>query len=364
MTIGNDDDILKNIPDFMDDNDNATETPNDTTETQDTSNTTSPGNANTGGSADDTTGGKVSTTAAPTTPDAGVVQRRDGLIEVPNKDNPNARDLVDPATGEVIAKGGSERGLYERAQRAHQGERAAQQRAQQLEQRAIKAEAVAQQHTEVTNAVREAGIDHASTVTAVQLMGRFLKDPVSVLSDLVTEVKSKGYNIPFLETGVTPGMDAIAMQRMLDVRMAPITNAAQQQQLAERQQQEARSTLDNFLASEPDAHHNLGILGEMLTQEPSLNLNTAWSKLIRMSYEAGLNPTQPLKAQYEAKLRQQTTATPPAQAAQNTASRPLPNGRATNGAIPQADARQFDENSSMGDIIRQAMLESGFSVQR
>src|SRR3954468_9299138 len=39
-------------------------------------------------------------------PHAAVRRRHDGLLEVPNPDNPNTRDLVDPITGRTVARGG------------------------------------------------------------------------------------------------------------------------------------------------------------------------------------------------------------------------------------------------------------------
>src|SRR5580765_7071685 len=46
-----------------------------------------------------------------------VRRRHDGLVEQPNPDNPNARDLVDPITGRTVAKGGIERRVFEEGQR-------------------------------------------------------------------------------------------------------------------------------------------------------------------------------------------------------------------------------------------------------
>ena len=67
------------------------------------------------------TGDSGATTSAQPTGDAGTQQpvrrRHDGLVEVPNAEQPNTRDLVDPITGRTVAKGGIERRVFEDGQR-------------------------------------------------------------------------------------------------------------------------------------------------------------------------------------------------------------------------------------------------------
>lgn len=296
------------------------------------------------------------------------IQRKDGYVERPNKDNPRLRDIVNPATGEVIAHGGRERGFFEAAQKANIERQQLGRQLDRVNQQLQQAQQGGQQNTEVTQAVQTAGIDHQSHVQAINIMGRFLKDPVGVLSDLVIEVKSKGYNIPFLEQGVTPGMDAAATQRMIEQQMRPITSQHQAQAEQQRVQNDARQQLDSFLTAEPDAASNLGIIGEMLTQDRSLNLYSAWTKLVRAAYVAGLDPAQPLGPQYQARMNEQQQQQSPVTAnnsQQPQQAAPLPNGRqaATQATVPVQDARQFDENSSYGDIIRHAMRQSGYTTQ-
>ena len=80
---------------------------------------------------------------------------------------------------------------------------------------------------EVTQEAVRLNVAPQDQIIAIRVMADFMRDPVKTLQYLVEEVKSKGYPIPFLEQGVTPGMDLNAIQRMIDNKMAPIT---QQQQ--------------------------------------------------------------------------------------------------------------------------------------
>jgi hypothetical protein len=279
---------------------------------------------------------------------APVQRRHDGLLEVPNQQHPNTRDLVDPVTGRVVAQGGIERRVYEEGQR-HARENA--QLKQQLQ--------AFQQHVQGTDGViREAqqlGIGPEQHSVALRVMADFQKDPVRTLEYLVNEVRAKGYNIPFLQQGTTPGMDMEAFSRMIDAKLQPFTSQQQLQQRHAQAQAAAKQQLDQFIAENPAVNSNLDVIGEMFAAQPNLSLDRAWSLLIQWAATNGLDWRQPLKAQIAARQQQPTQQQSPAQ------TRPLPGSRsAGNGAIPRADANgQYSENSSWSDIIRGAMHESG-----
>src|SRR3954469_19830349 len=281
----------------------------------------------------------------------GTVRRRhDGLIEVPNADNPNTRDLVDPISGRTVAKGGIERKIFEDGQRASRENN-------QLKNELGNAKRMLSSINEVTQEAVRLNVAPQDQVVAIRVMSDFLRDPVKTLEYLVAEVKSKGYPIPFLEQGITPGMDMSAIARMIDNKMAPLT---QQQQAARVQHQErsrAEQDLNTFLEDNQEANSNLDVLAEMLNAQPGLPLQSAYTKLIRWSHENGLDWTQPLKPQIAAR-RQQPTPKQPTQ--QPGPQRPMPGrGVNPNSAAPVGNGvvQQHSENSSWSDIVRSAMQE-------
>jgi hypothetical protein len=318
--------------------------------------------ADTGGGGGDT--GAAQTSAQPTgatdtggqtsaqpQPQQTVRRRHDGLVEVPNAEQPNTRDLVDPVTGRTVARGGIERRVFEEGQR-HSREN------NQLKTQLQQATRLLSGVNEVTQEAVRLNVAPQDQLVAIRMMSEFLRDPVRTLETLVAEVKSKGYQIPFLEQGVTPGIDMAAIQRMIESKMAPLT----QQQEAARQQQvvQARATadLDAFLEDNQDAHANLDVLGEMLQAQPGLSLHNAYTKMIRWAHDNQLDWTQPLKQQI-AQQRQQPTQQ---QHAQPSPSRPLPGGRSVGGVaapVGNGSVQQYNENASWADIIRQSMQEHG-----
>lgn len=294
--------------------------------------------------------GQAQTSAGPhsSTPQGAVQRRHDGLLEVPNQQNPNTRDLVDPVTGRVVAQGGIERRVYEEGQR-HARENA--QLKGQLQQ--------FQQHMQSLNGVmREAqqfGITPDQHSVALRVMADFMKDPVRTLEYLVSEVRAKGYNIPFLAEGINRGMDMEAFSRMIDAKLQPFTSQQQMQQRHAHAQAAAKQQLDSFLAENPAANGNLDVIGEMFAAQPNLSLDKAWSLMIQWCVANGIDYRQPIKPQLVARQQQ------PTQQPQPQHTRPLPGSRsAGNGAVPRADASgAYSENASWSDIIRGAMHESG-----
>jgi len=349
------DSILSTIPDFKEDTggDTASNTPDATTQTS----STGEGDARTSAQptqADSTGSGTDTTTQQQ--PQA-IRRRHDGLIEQPNADNPRVRDLVDPVTGRTVAKGGVERHVYEEGQRHFRENNTLKQQVNQLQ-------GFVQQVNEVTREAARLNVKPEDQMVAMRVMSDFMRDPVRTLEYLVAEVKAKGYPIPFLEQGVSPGMDMTAIARMIDSKMQPITQQHQNTLQQAQQRQQAESELNAFLNDNQEAHSNLDVLTEMLQAQPDLSLSSAYTKMIRWSHENGLDWTQPLKPQIAA-ANQQVHQQPTHQQTTQQDTRPMPGRSAVRGnATPLngSQGQQFNESASWGDIIGSAMRESGVRI--
>ena len=294
------------------------------------------------------------------------VRKHDGLVERANPDNPNTRDLVDPVTGRIVARGGIERRVYEEGQR-HLRE------ANDLRRKLQEAETRINSSDELTRTVTSLGLKTEDAIAASRVMSDFLRDPVRTLEYLIAEVKSKGYQLPFLEQGISPGVDTMAINRMLENKLAPILSQHQQQTLTQQQAREqeetARRTLDNFLIEVPYAEANLATLADMMQRDPGLTLHTAYIRMAEWAARNGLDHTQPLLPQIEAINNQSNTQQPTEQTAQQATNTqhqpPIATNRqiAVNNAVPlDAPTGQYNENSSWADILKAEMRKSGYSV--
>src|SRR5215469_18244538 len=181
--------------------------------------------------------------AQPTTeqpqPRQQVRRRHDGLVEVPNPQNPNTRDLVDPVSGRVVAQGGIERRIYEDSQRTQRENNA-------LKQQVAGMQNALRSSNEVLQEAARLGVQPQDQMIAIRVMSDFMRDPVRTLQSLVEEVKSKGYQIPFLEQGVSQGMDLNAIGRMMDARMQPMLQRNQQEVQLQQARQQAERDLQVF----------------------------------------------------------------------------------------------------------------------
>lgn len=354
---GTEESILNSIPDFQQDTGGSDDA---TSGTQDTPSQGGTGSGDARTSAQPTqTGGTGDRTQQPAQQE--FRRRHDGLLERPNADNPNTRDLVDPVSGRTVAHGGIERRVFEEGQR-HQRENV--QMRGQLQQ----LQGALGSINEVTREAARLNVQPQDQLAAIRVMSDFLRDPVRTLQYLVEEVKAKGYPIPFLEHGVTPGMDMNAIARMIDQKMQPLTRAEQQTQQQQLHRQQAEAELSGFLNENTDAAENLDVLSEMLQAQPQLTVQTAYTKMIRWAHENGFDWTQPLKPQVAARTsgngQQPTHQQPPQQPTQR---RPIP-GRRSAGAGAQpvngqdTSGQQFNESSSWADIIRSAMQESNVRI--
>lgn len=357
MSGSTEDNILNTIPDFAD---NASETSevggasdSGASSTGATGQTDGGGGVDRAGNTSSAEPSRTGSTAHTPAPTDGIQRRHDGLIERPNADNPNTRDLVDPVTGQIVARGGVERHVFELGQR-HARENNS------LKQQLATAQQGLAQRGEVDRVARDLNIAPENQVVALRVMSDFLKDPVKTLEYLVAEVKSKGYTIPFLTDGISQGIDLQAVSRLIETKMAPLTQQQQREAQHQHNTQQAQTTLDTFLGTYPQAEANLGTLAEMMMQQPSLSLHDAYIQLISWSSQQGYDATRPLGPQIHSRFgdpRNAQQAQQPQQPQQFT--RPLPNGRSSaNGLDDMSTAAQFNENSSWSDIIRSAMRES------
>ena len=340
--------ILGNIPDLEPSNEvesRGTSTPSQ----GDTQGSSNEGRS----SAQPTTGGQPSSGVDPS--QQPVRRRHDGLIEQPNAENPRTRDLVDPVSGRIVAQGGIERRIFEESQRNARENNALRQQVQGLQNAVRASNATIQEAARLNVAPQD-------QVIAIRVMADFMRDPVKTLEGLVAEVRSKGYTLPFLQQGVSQGMDMDAISRLIDNRLAPITQQRQQEQQLAQYREQAQRDLDTFTGENPESVNNLDVLTEMLQAQPGLPLQHAWTKMIRWAHENGLDWTQPLKPQI-AQLRQQQ----PTSQQQQPQPRPLPGRRSAsqtgaarvNGA---GGGTQYNENASWSEIIRSAMQEHGVQL--
>ena len=291
--------------------------------------------------------------AAPTQAEGRVVKLANGLEIRPDPANPKATQLVDPRTGQVVANNAMEVRTYGKLQAENQA----------YQQELATLRAANQAYEQANSYAREAGLVPEQQLTAVRLMGDFLKDPVGTLGKIVAEMQANGHELPFMQqAGVSPA----AMQQMLDARLQPLLAPQQQAAQQAEVEKQAQVALDNFLATHQNASQNLPFLGYILEKGAATSYEAAYTTMLEWCAEHKFDPRIPLEPQIEARKAQPTGATPePTTAVRQM---PLPNGRTALDVGEQQSTEQaaanglYSETMSWEDIVRDGMRSAGMKV--
>lgn len=276
-------------------------------------------------------------------------------------------NLVDPATGRIVAKAGNERALYESARNFHTQMQQHRTQADTLQRELDKTTAHLSAFREAAQLPTSLGLQPQEVTTAMQFMAHFKANPVEAARKVLTEVLAMGHNIEDLKGSV----DMAALQRMIQQEVAPFKqNLTTQQQheaaQAERVKYEAEADreLEEHFDSFPWAQQQQVELHQLMQADERLSLREATLMLQAWALERGYDYNKPLRAQHEASVngqgqiqqRQQPTR-------QNNAQMAAPNGTTSGQVVAHVNAAA-NHDLSTRDIVAQTLREHGVTVNR
>lgn len=271
-----------------------------------------------------------------------------------------ADDIVD-AQGNVIARAGAERRIFEKAipfvegkyrERLAQGDQA-QQQLRQIAPRLQQAEMQVQAYQQADRTAEQFKLTPQDRSLAYNLLASYRQDPSKTLQFMIAEAAKSGISID----GLTNGLDTQVMQRMLDDRLAPVLGPIQQQQQQHAEQQrlsrEVESDVETFRTQYPDATPHHADIAKLLNADHRMSPERAYWELKNYASQHGLDFNQPLGPQVYARQQGQT---------RDNAQRPLPGGfsQARNAGPVQSTTDYA--NMSTRDIVRMSLRESGFNL--
>lgn len=283
-------------------------------------------------------------------------QAKPGQAQAP-QNKPQARhpgDLVDPVTGQVLAKAGLERRVF------HSGQNYERTRLN-TEMNSLKQQI--ETLKQVSNAGTQLGLDPRETAMGATMMAAWKRDPANFLNAMLTEAKKNGINID----GVGQGVDTNAVARLIDERLAPFTNANKQQQANSAAMTRAQEQYSSFMGQYPDAAVHENDLAAILGDDKGATLGEAYAKLKLFAVEHQLDWSKPLGPQVEARVasRNGANAGNPNSPAQQ---RPMPNGRNGSAIVApvnrQGNGFAATERTSTKDIVKFAMQQAGMDVSK
>lgn len=253
----------------------------------------------------------------------------------------------------TVIKGGAERRFYEQREIARQQLAA---RDKDLQTVRGELEQTRQQLASVTQSVEALhGVAPTQIALGVRIVSDMQKDPVGTLKKLLAEAASQGYSIDEIGSGV----DMAAVTRLIDERLPQQDNNNQpsEQELLE----EATTEANAFFGRHPDARPHDKLLANVLRDHPGLDLEDAYYQVKDAFLERGYDWSLTLEQNVGVVSADPANAGGQQQP-QNRA--PLPPGNnAANAPINAADVSALaSEDMDTGDIVRQAMRESGLNI--
>jgi hypothetical protein len=271
-------------------------------------------------------------------------------------------NLVDPATGEVVAKAGNERFYFEIARNSSGYIQKATRQLEAMQVDLQNANTQLQAYNDLHAEARNSNLSAAEQTEAVKMMAAYKQNPASTLKYMLTEAAANGIDLNEV-FGEGSNFEVGAIGKLIDEKLKPFTTQADMQRQQQQIQEDAAKQATEFLNKYPDAKMHEPVLASLITKNPGLGLVDAYYQLKDFARENNLDWNSPLseqlgQTQQQPQQTQQKQTTTPQQ-------KPMVSGH---NAQTVAAGKQQTTQNSMGatartdDIVRQAMQEAGFNL--
>lgn len=226
-------------------------------------------------------------------------------------------NLVDRKTGQIVARAGGEARMYQKLHKTNQAYQGLQAQHSDLEGRLNKAidigtemfnrlKSMQEQQSEV--APTRYGLSNSEAIEAMNFAKEAKTDPVGTIKKLLTKAAASGIDLTSI--GLSGGnFDPKALMELvgqkIDTAMNPLrersqreTAEQQQQREANERAEEAKSTLNTFLAENPDAKPYLPAFHKIYSQPQfqHMPITEVWARiqlnLMKRAQEQAASPPQ------------------------------------------------------------------------
>lgn len=257
------------------------------------------------------------------------------------------QDLVDK-DGNVIAKAGAERRIFEENQRMRK-------EMQQFHTQVLPT--IRQQYQAMENelanykgvieGLKAQDLSPQDIQSGLDFARQWKKDPKNVVKFLLTTLQTNGIDIDI--EGMNSSVQASAIKQMIDEKFRPFLEERENANRIAQQEQEVENEYNNFVQKYPDATIHDKTLAFMIRKNPELSPELAYYQLKNYYLQKGLDFKIPLEV-YAQKNQQPTT---PAQG--------IPQTRVVNDqvAVNKVQQRVARSSDSFKDIIKGSMEEAG-----
>jgi len=261
-------------------------------------------------------------------------------------------NLIDPATGAVVARAGVERTYYVAARNiGNQSQKIA----DELDRTKVQLDAM----RAVAVAPEKLGLTPTQATAGLEWTAKYAKDPIGAAKELLADLAAKGHNLADLGLG----LDTAALAKMMDERLKPFV--ADRQAVTERQQQEAQFVEEwNAIAEQrPWINTQDADIAKLVAR--GMDLHTAVRELEIFALHNGYDLNKLVSEQHMTARTAPTTTTQQPSQRVNRAMTPARTDAGdavmTQGTTTSPITR---EPTSSRDLIRGILNEYGFKLNR
>jgi hypothetical protein len=200
------------------------------------------------------------------------------------------------------------------------------------------------------------GLTPDESLAARQMVSKYKTDPIGTLRFLLAETAAAGHNL----SDIVPGLDGLAMQRMLDAKLQPLVGQSQNRSTERDQIVSVQAHVEQFYNKFPDARQHDDALGKVVTAL-KCSPEEAYFALRNEVQKKGLDWYQPLEPQITALRARDAAAQGASQKVVVPQPPSLPSGRPGIGANLTDTPNVAHESTDWDDIIRSGMRDAGLS---
>lgn len=266
--------------------------------------------------------------------------RRQGNNFVDDKNN-----IVDPQTGQIIAKAGTERRLFEKTQRLGAA-------LDDKSNRLAKYEQEDKSFDNLRGKIKSHGLSVDEFAEGINMVIAFKSDPIGTAKKVLESVLAMGHNVTdILGADAGNAIEMSAVSKMLDERLKPLLQPLDQKRVSDEATEKAQKAWEKFCDENEYADVHEVTLDRMLGSNPDLTPQKAYNALRKFAFDRNLDFSIPLGPQIErlqsAKKNTSNRGNPP------RTQKPFPNGS----SVPQGSMNSGDvsPNDDWATIIKKAV---------
>lgn len=258
-------------------------------------------------------------------------------------------NFVDEA-GKVVASAGAERRMYEKLQRSERSTR-------HFESETVRLQDELDKNQTLNNLPKQYNLNEQEVGLGLHIINQLKTSPVEAGRWILQEVMKSGYNLQQILGDVegvpSSSLDMGAISRLIDEKLSPITNNFQQQESQTQTTAENKRNGEQFVATHDYADVHLDAIVNLMKSNPQMSSERAYFEVRQYAQENGLDFTQPLGQQIEARRK-----VDPNVQQSNQPNRVMPDGNSASTTTTQQPT-DVNADDDWDLIINQSMSEAG-----